>query len=238
MEIKAAALSLRAKNSPVKAAKACADVRNRLLEAQRKGACFVNAYMCRSRSAYLEIVSYQIEKHPLTNRGYDGITLHQNVLQLQRNGTINYGSGKLAHITWHALGRMRERSDVDIFGAGGVAGMCGVAGMIMRESRKHRNTEINMLYNNMLCTGVLRFARNDDGTVYGFFDVLTVLAPEGDGDRKIRQRVQGKLITEAAVKYVRSDNADPAGYADKIAVLPFHESDYVSRELAAPPPMK
>jgi hypothetical protein len=47
----------------------------------------------------------------------------------------------------------------------------------------------------------------------------------------IGSRDQGAAIAWAVHEYVTSDDADPEGYADKIAVLLFHKSDCVSREL-------
>jgi hypothetical protein len=45
------------------------------------------------------------------------------------------------------------------------------------------------------------------------------------------QRAQGDALARATRDYIRSDDADPSGYADRIGVLPFHETDYISREL-------
>jgi hypothetical protein len=49
-------------------------------------------------------------------------------------------------------------------------------------------------------------------------------------------------VSKAAARsrpiYLVSDDSDPSGYADKIAVLPFHDTDYVSRQLRTLQPEK
>lgn len=216
--------------SPTKAAKMFRDALLRLRAAQADGACYVNCFIGRSRSAFFEVLTYEVAKHPLTNAGYDGIVVRAYHCGLQRKGRILIGYGdQLAFVSWHALARMHERSAADIFLANGVVALCGMAGILMRESHKHANTEINYADTSMICTGVLRFARQDDGRQYGFFDVLTVL-PIYES-KYARKKVQGVAIANAVTAYIEADDADPKGYADTIAVLPFHESDFVSREL-------
>jgi hypothetical protein len=216
--------------SPIKKARMCQSAIKRLRDSNSN--LFINVFMHRSRSAYFEIIAAQAEKHPLYDSRYEGVTVYQYVLMLRRNGDVKYGTSGLAHITWHALGRMRERSRIDIFEAGGVAGMCGIAGLLMRESAKHHNTQLNLTLENMMCTGVLRVAKDEDGYPYGFFDVLTVLDADGAVLKQARY-AQGCWVGNAAMKYIRGDDADPDGYADDIPVLPFHETDFVSRELRA-----
>ena len=77
----------------------------------------------------------------------------------------------------------------------------------------------------MLVTGVLRSASTTEGVSYRFFDVLTVLPrPE----RHTPKLAQGSAVADAVGNYLTADSADRRGYADKIPVLPFHESDFVS----------
>lgn len=223
--------------SPTRAAKMFRAALERLLATQKTGACFVNSFKGRSRSAHFELLTYEVAKHPLIKGGYDGIVIQSYICRLQRNGRIMVGSlGKLAFVSWHALARMRERSSVDLFVANGIVAMCGMTGYLMRESDKHANTEINLAVNleddlTIVCTGVLRHAEENDKH-YTFFDVLTVLPFDEVTDAKRKQSV---AIGWAAHEYITSDNADPTGYGDKIAVLPFHENDFVSRELKRRP---
>jgi hypothetical protein len=52
---------------PVKAAAMCRAAKERLLEAQRGGACLVNAFFARSRSAGFEVLTWEVGEHPLLN---------------------------------------------------------------------------------------------------------------------------------------------------------------------------
>jgi hypothetical protein len=110
-----------------------------------------------------------------------------------------------------------------------VAG-CGVAGLLMRQSSKHANTALHYAtVGNLLCAGVLRTA-TEEVMPYSFFDVLTAFVPNEEGPQ-VAQWQQGLAIATAVHKYIDSDNADPEGYADNIAVLPPRSNDHVSREL-------
>lgn len=219
--------------SPTKAARMFNAAIPRLQSAQQQGACFINCFMGRSRSAFFEVLTYEVAKHPLTNAGYDGIAVRVYHCALQRKGRIMIGYGdQVAFVSWHALARMHERSAADIFLANGIVVLCGMAGILMRESHKHANTEINYPDDSMICTGVLRCVQQEDGRQYGFFDVLTVL-PIYES-KYARKKVQGIAIAKAVTAYITADDADPKGYADKIAVLPFHDTDFVSRTISQP----
>jgi hypothetical protein len=219
---------------PVHAAKMFKAGRARLATAQRQRACFVNGFACRSRSGAIEILTYEVAKHPLANQSHEGVLVKGHMCTLQRNGILTLGSSNIAYLGWHALARMHERSKIDIFAAGGVVVGCGLAGVLMRESDKHLNSQINYAVANenanMICTGILRHARKEDGRYYGFFDVLTVL-PDDD-PRKLSMLEQGIAVAHAVHKYVRSDDSDPNGYAVDIPVLRCRDDDYVSRFIA------
>jgi hypothetical protein len=222
--------TLRKAKGPVKAAAMCRAASERLLETQLEGACFINGLaVARSRSAGFEVLTWEVERHPLLDHGYEGVTVRRYLFLLRRNGIAECGWSKLAHLSWHALARMRERSKVDIFGARGIVALCGVAGLLLRESDKHHNTQINLSLDELICTGVLRVA-DDAEQRYAFFDVSTVLEPD---ERTTRKHDQGTAIARAVMAYIAGDDADTDGYADDIAVLPFHSSDFVSRELRA-----
>jgi hypothetical protein len=212
--------------APTKAAKLFHAGIDRLLVAQKEhAACVVNCFERRSRSAYVEVLGFDVAKHPLTNVGNDGILVGAHICRLQRKGRLGIGFGRLAFVSWHATGRMWERSDVDIFSAHGVAGYCGVAGLLLRGSDQHANSEINLAFAGMIVTGVLRSACTTAGVSYRFFDVLTVLPlPE----RNTPKLAQGIAVTTAVTSYLTADSANPEGYAAKVPVLPFHESDFVS----------
>jgi hypothetical protein len=216
---------------PVKAAKMFkAGLAHLRIAQKQQRACYVNAYMGRSRSGYFEVLTWEVSKHPLTNAGYEGVIVRSYDFLLQRTGRILVGQGsKLAFLSWHALARMYERSEADIFDH--IVAGCGMAGLLMRESDKHANTGINYATNeNLLCAGVLRVASNDDGTSYGFFDVLTAFQPNEEGPQA-EQWKQGCAVAWAVNKYAKADDSDPSGYADKIPVLPFDRHDHVSRTL-------
>jgi hypothetical protein len=202
--------------------------RERLLVGQKQGACFVNFFSARSRSGSFEILTWEVAKHPLLNQGYDGILVKAYFCMLQRNGDGVAGPrARLAYISWHALARMYQRSSVDVFTAKGVVAACGIAGYLLRESAKHANTEINYAIENLICTGRLRFAE-DEGQQYAFYDVATVLPLD---EVAMAKREQGVAIAWAVHKYIKSNNPDPRGCADKIPVLPCRDDDFVSRAL-------
>jgi hypothetical protein len=218
---------------PVKAGAMFKAAQLRLLDAQRDhGACFLNCFMTRKRSGLMEVVTYSASKHPLTERGYEGVGVAVYRMSLQRNGCIIVGKpDRVAFLSWHTLGRMRERSTVDLAGANGIAAGCGLAGLLLRESAKHFETEINWSSEDsakMICTGVLRGPTR--GISQGFFDVLTAL-PFYDDERRRSQWNQGCQIGWMVHEYIKGDNADPTGVAAHIPVLAFHGRDYVSRGL-------
>jgi hypothetical protein len=221
---------LESADGPVKAVRLLRTARERLLIGQRQGACFVNFFQTRSRSGSFEVLTWEVAKHPLINKGYDGIFVRAWFCMLQRNGGGVAGPrARLAFLSWHALARMQQRSTVDIFSAGGVVTACGIAGYLMQESTKHAHSEINYAVGDMVCTGRLRCAA-DEKSQYRFFDVATVLPLD---EVSIAKRDQGIAINRMVYAHIASENADPRGCADKIAVLPCRDDDYVSRTLRA-----
>jgi hypothetical protein len=229
--IRGFAKTLAGSSSPVKAAKAFKAGIARLTLAQKEGACFVNAHMTRSRSGIFELLTWEVAKHPLTKAGQEGVLVRRYFCTLRRGGCIETSGGKLAFCSWHALARMRERSEVDVFESRGVVAGCGVAGLLMRQSTRHANTGLYYATSNtLLCAGVLRTATDEATAPYSFFDVLTAFQPNEEGPQ-VAQWQQGVAIATAVHKYMESDDADPEGYADDIAVLPPRSDDHVSREL-------
>lgn len=218
-------------SSPVKAARSFRETLAKMRTAQKAGSCFVNCFERRSRSAYFELLTWEVARHPLTGTGNDGVLVKVYGCRLQRGGCIRVGSSRLAFIGWHALARMRERSKVDVFSAEGIVAGIGFAGLLMRESDPHLNTSISYAAEDMTAVGVLRHALNDNGTSYGFFDVLTTLPADAEKHYQQRQRDQGIKISWAVHTYLTSNDADPAGYGASIPVVPFDDSDYVSRVL-------
>jgi hypothetical protein len=215
---------------PIHAASMFKAALGRLRRAQLDDACFVNAHMIRSRSGAFEVLVWEVDKHPLMKAGYEGIIVRGYHCTLQRGGCIRLGRAKLAFISWHALARIRERSKVDLFESLGVVAGCGFAGRLMQQSKRHANTGLYYATaGTLLCAGVLRTAHNDNDDRYCFFDVVTAFQPQ-DGPQAAQWK-QGAALAEAVQTYVDADDADPAGYADDIAVLPPRSDDYVSREL-------
>ena len=220
---------------PVQAGKLFAAGRERLITAQQKhDACLLNFFITRKRSGLFQVIVYDIAKHPLTGGGYEGIIVRSCFYRLQRRGCITFWSNKVAFVSWHALGRLYERSKYDMREANEVVGMLGIAGMLMRESRKHHNGGINVaLDDDMLCTGVLRHVTGiEDGKPREtrFFDVLTTLP--GSEPQYALMRAQGGCIAGAVLAYMESDSSDPRGYADKVPVLPYiRDDDYVTQVL-------
>jgi hypothetical protein len=221
--------------SPTKAARAFRAARNRLAMAHNAHCCTLNAFAGRSRSAFIEVIAYEVGQHPLVQSKHDGIVVTRYQCILSRRGhayEFRFGDN-LSFLNWHALGRLGERCKIDVLNAGGVVSVCGVIGLLMRESGKHLGTEINVAFaDNIVCTGTLRNVLNDAaGRWRGFYDMLTVLE-HTDGVQRQLKITQGAMLADMALKYMQGDDADPSGWADKIPVLPFHEDDYVSREIS------
>ena len=214
--------------SPVHAGDLFAAGRRHLIEAQRKHrACYINLCINRKRSGTFQLLTHEVSKHPSTESGYDGIMLRAYYCRLQRIGRISVAESKVAFVSWHALGRLYERSETNMEDAWSVVGMLGIVGFLMREADKHLNGGINIaVEGDILCTGVLRI--HDD---VPFFDCLTVLP--SDDPKYAKQFLQGKFVANAVMSYLDSDSADPRGYADKVPALPFSRSDYVTEQLKA-----
>jgi hypothetical protein len=87
--------------------------------------------------------------------------------------------------------------------------------------------KINYAAENMVCTGCLRFAEAGKER-YGFYDVTTVLPLDEVAKAK---RDQGITVAWAVYNYITSDDPDPRGRANGIAVLPCRGDDFVSRTL-------
>jgi hypothetical protein len=199
----------------------------RLKTAQGERCCFVNGHFKRSRSAIVELLVWEVDKHPLIPGREAGVMVRAYVMRLQRRGVLSAQRTKLAFFSWHALGGIAERSKLDIFDAGGMVAMCGFAGMIMRESEKHRNTSISLASAELTAVGVLRHLESK----YSFFDVLTVLPPDADKPYQLKQRHQGGIIGNVVAKYISGGDPDLDGLADNIPVIPFDHHDYVSTQL-------
>ncbi len=200
----------------------------RLKAAHGERCCFVNGHFKRSRSAIVEVLTWEVDKHPLVPGKEHGAVVRAYVLRLQRKGRLSAQRTRLAFFSWHALGGIAERSKMDIFEAGGMVAMCGFAGMIMRESEKHRNTSLCLANTELMAVGVLRHKESE----YSFFDVLTVLpTPDVDKPYQLKQRNQGALIGRLVAEYIESNDADLEGRAAHIPVIPFDHHDYVSTQL-------
>ena len=228
------AKSLRPLGSPVKAAKLFKARLQPLIAGYKDGAYFINGHGGGSRSGHVEILTFQVAKHPLLNDGPDGVLVNDWICILHRGGRILTAHRKAAFISWHALARARERSDFDHDGIDVLIMACALAAMLLGESRRHDESEINVGIGSLLCVGVMRWMINEnDGRKYGFLDVLTCYEPDPDWQRaKIEQ---ARAITGAVLKFMRAEVADPSGYVDDVPVLPFRASDYVSREVLASP---
>jgi hypothetical protein len=200
----------------------------RLRAAQGERCCFVNGHFKRSRSAIVELLVWEVDKHPLVPGREAGVMVRAYVMRLQRKGRLSAQRTRLAFFSWHALGGIAERSKLDIFEAGSMVAYCGFAGMIMRESEQHRNTSICIANTELMAVGVLRHEPQQ----YSFFDVLTVLPTYGvDKPYQLKQREQGAMIGNIVAKYIESVDTDLDGLAKLVPVIPFDHHDYVSTQL-------
>lgn len=218
---------------PIKAVDTLKAARGRVRAISEQRTCYVNLFFHRSRSAFYEIMTYSVAKHPLTEDGNAGVVVTNYFFHLRRHGQVTCAYRAVAFISWHALGRMRERSEIDMmFAATGAVPICGIAGLVMTDSSKHVNTEINLAYGDMLCTGVLRSVPNKQVNGHDhhfiFYDVLTVLPFD---EALPQKREQGDSVLDIVRKYVKSSDPNTHGLADKIPVLRFRPTDYVSRRV-------
>jgi hypothetical protein len=209
--------------------------RNRVRAIKDQRTCYVNLFFHRSRSAFYEIMTYEVAKHPITpDEGNAGVLVQNYFFHLRRHGQVTCAYRAVAFISWHALGRMRERSEIDMmFAATGAVPICGIAGLVMTESSKHVNTEINLSYGDMLCTGVLRSVPNKQVNGHEhhflFYDVLTVLPFD---EALPHKRAQGDGVLEIVRNYVKSSDPNTHGLADAIPVLRFRPTDFISRRIS------
>jgi hypothetical protein len=207
----------------------------RLKQAHRNGECFVNCYARRRRSGSCEVLTYEPGLHPLIGEGERGVIVRGHAVILSRQGRINFGSSKLSFISWHTLGRIFERAERDVFqhreGVPAVIAATGFAAMLMREDERHHNQSVSYADDTLTLSGVLRFARDEQGFQHGFVDFLTCLPVDACKGYQLRQRKQGIAVAHMVYCYVKSDNADPRGYAEHVDVVPFDHSDFVSRQL-------
>jgi hypothetical protein len=215
--------------SVVHAGKQFATGRARLIEAQREHrACYINLCMSRKRSGLFQVLTHEVSKHPATKEGYDGIMICSYHCHLQRIGCVSVSGSRVAFVSWHALGRLYERSSTNMEDAWNIVGLLGIAGLLMRYSDQHLNNSVNVaVEGDILCAGVLRPLNGCNP----FFDCLTVLP--SDEPKYANQFLQGKHVANAVMTYLHSDSADPRHYADKIPVLPFNRNDYVTEQLKA-----
>jgi hypothetical protein len=213
-----------ASKSPKKAALKFSAGLDRLQLAQKEGSCWLNFFYARSRSAALHIMIFEVKPHPVTNAPYDGIKVSDVLCVLRRNGALQMTGATTAYANWHGLGRLYERSDLNLYkGGSGAVGMLGLAGMIMRESRKHEGTNVNLSFApNILITGVMRGVEN----VGLFFDMLTTLP--GDEPKYKAQWEQGALLSNAVFDFARSEEADPSSFAARIPVIEHTRTDYAT----------
>jgi hypothetical protein len=218
--------------SPVKAARAFKAGLARLLVVEKAAeACFINSSITRGRSGGFEVLTWEVDHHPLINSGHAGVVVRHYYCTLRRNGQIWLACSNLAFCSWHSLARMAERSRLDIFASRGVVIGCGLTGLIMRESEKHANTAIGYAADDLLCAGVLRVIDEpEDGKGHAFFDVLTAYQPNEIGPQVAKWK-QGCAIAVAVREYLQSDEANPDGWADDIAVLVARNDDFVSNQL-------
>jgi hypothetical protein len=221
---------------PIRAGKFFWDACNRLMAAQNEHhACFINFFYHRKRSGHFEVLTYERDTHPLTNSGNEGIVVKVYQCRLSRNGFIELIRGiPIAFCSWHALGRMAERSKAkaDIFDAKGAVAACGLAGKLLHRSAKHAGTEIHVAFSEFVCAGILRFREDDTDRLFGFYDVLTTL-PRLDVERlNPRAWEQGCKLASGVNRYIKSDDSNSAGYSEHVPVLDFRGFDYISREFS------
>jgi hypothetical protein len=224
-------------NNPIKRARMLRTAGERLKQAQRGGACYFHASSFKSRSAFIHVLTFETGPHPMIAVKDEGIIAQASTLMTTRKGLVRRDiASSVAFVSWHALGRMPMRSDVDISGACGIGRVCGIVGLLLRHSSRHYSSEINVVFGDLLCKGTFRFVPTAAGN-YGFFDVITALTLDQVEDP--RQVEQGRAISAATIKYITGDILEPDGLFDDVAVLPFRETDYVSREIQkAFPPFK
>jgi hypothetical protein len=191
-------------------------------------ACVVMSFLGLSRTGFLEVMTLEVGRHPLVDAREEGVVVWLYRCRLRRKGLIEIATSKVAFISWHALARMHERSEVDVFVGGGLVAGCGIAGRLMRGSSKHANTPLNLTIGEITAAGVLR---TNVEQRFAFFDVLTVLTIDETQVSKRAALDQGRALLAAAIEYVQSGDLDPRPYADKVPVLPCRDDDFVSRTL-------
>ena len=218
--------------SPVKRARMIGNMTTFLNESVSDGAHFLLDCAGGKRSAGLMLATMSAGQNPFAGVHEEGVNIAQHNIISHRNGDLRVLPDlSIAYVSKHAIGRLHERGhDLSNTKATCVLACVGILGLITRDSAKHVDGQLNLIYDDTLITGSLKHAvtcinGKDDinGTI---FDARTALLTESVTDREMV--TQGKYATHAVAKWLDDRTIHPSvnlKLADTIPFIP-RRDDY------------
>jgi len=192
--------------SPVKRARMVRDMTNFLNDSVGDGAHFLLDCGGGKRSAGLMFATLSAGTNPFAGVHEEGVNITQHNIITHRNGDLRVLPDlSIAYVSKHAIGRLHQLGhDLSNMKATCVLACVGILGLITRESDKHIDGQLNLIYDDTLITGSLKHAvtcvnGKDDinGTLY---DARTALLADSVVDQEMV--TQGKHATIAVAKWL------------------------------------
>ncbi len=189
------------------------------------------------RAAGLVFAAFSAGSHPLKGVDEEGLLIMQHAIMTARAGADLRAGTILTYVSKHAMSRLHERNHCLTAGAAfNVFGFLGILGLLTRHSDNHINGEVCLRYDDVLCVGSIKHARQSAGdgrAVDGsFYDVRTALPADEDGVDRAKL-AQGVIAYEAVAEWFATRDPRKIGaLAAKIPYLPRRE-DFTLRAAAS-----
>ena len=210
--------------SPIKRADMILKLTNFLNDSIEEGAHFLLDCGKGKRTGGVIFATLSAGENPLLGVDEEGVCIAKHHVLSRRNGLISAISGTdIAFVSKHAIGRLHERGhDLSNSKATCVLACVGILGLLTRNSSKHVDGGLSMVYDDTLIVGSLKHAVRDIGKheINGtFFDVRTALHT----DQVIRPEMidQGVRATNAVAAWL-DDRTISRSHNTKLAeAIPF-----------------
>jgi hypothetical protein len=193
----------------------------------------IHRFWSKSRSAHMEWLTLEVDNHPYAS-DVEGIAVRCNGFGAVRNGDAYYLlPHTAAFIPWHALGRLHQRhKDLEDACPSLLLVFCGLAAVMMLDFGQYFGSELNIVADNVIATGVLRKHDQRIKTSYpicgAFFDVKTVL----DQDMVSEQQLQHGTALSTALRFLPRNEEAAIEYVKRhVPVRPYYYNDYVGRTI-------
>jgi len=193
---------------------------------------FMLGLYARKRSSVMSFGTINFGTHPLAGVSEDGVSVMRHTVLCRRDGS---GGSKinqsLGYISRHAVQRLHERgSELTIETATNMFSCVGMLGFLLGYANTHVNSAMALRVEDMLATGVVRNAINEDGEDCTFFEVRTFLPVDNMDNRQAAMLKQGEIAMTALREWVEGDREREASEAllAKIPAMRWREEeDYV-----------